>query len=176
MRPLAEAAIKAGLIDDETLAQLHRWGMVPKDVVPKDDMDLEEIIESIKDALDSEAQVRLQTTDLDLLRLYVNPKNQLRGQLILVADSEQRGTKSVVFVSRTLRSKEQFILPWMSESITELLTNGKSYLRWNVVNPASPSGADISRRVRMVDYEDVYFGDIRMFLVCTGMEDENSIG
>lgn len=171
MRPLAEAAIEAGLIDDETLAQFRRWGMVPKELAPKQ-MTPDEAIEAIQDALDAEEQVRLQTTDLDLLHEYMDPEKQTRGQLVLINSStDQRGTKTVTFVIRSSRLREkkgevEYIIPWFSDSITEMLTNSKSYLRWN--------DGEKSRRVYMVEAEDLYFGDIKMFLVCTGMEDEDS--
>jgi hypothetical protein len=171
VRPLAEAAIEAGLIDDETLAQFKRWGMVPKELGPKD-MTPTEVVESIQDALDAEEQVRLQTTDLDLLHEYMDPERQVKGQLVLInPDTEQRGTKTTTFVIRSSRLREkkgevEYVLRWMSDSITDMITNGRSYLRWN--------DGEKSRRVYMVEAEDLYFGDIKMFLVCTGMEHEDS--
>lgn len=164
MRPLAEATVRAGLIDDDTLAQFRRWGFVPKDLVPDKDKTPQESLEAIQAALETEEQVRLQVTDLDLLRHYMAVDNQLRGQIVLInPETEQRGTKTVTFAKRISHGRSQFVLPWLSEGVTDLLVNGKSYLRWTEEGK--------SNRVYLVDYEDLYFGDVRMFIVCTGVED-----
>ena len=168
MRPLAEAAIKIGLVDDESLAQFKRWGMVPKDMTSGSVDDPQEAVGLIQDALETEEQVRLQYTDLDVLQYFMDKKNQIRGQLVLIdTETNQRGTKTVVFAIRQLQGRSQYIIKWMSDAVTELLTNGRSYLRWT-----SPDTGE-SCRARMLDYDDLYFGDTRMFLVCPGMEDDD---
>lgn len=170
MRPLAEAAIKAGLVDDDTLAQFKRWGMVPKDLQPGA-FEPQEAVEAIQDALDAEEQVRLQHTDLDLLRYYMEPSNQLKGQIVLInPDLDQRATRTTTFAIRVLHGREEYVLPWMSESIADMLTNGRSYLRWSATD--LPNGK-ASRRTYLTNAQELYFGDVRAFLVCEGMEDDD---
>lgn len=167
MRPLAEATVRAGLVDEDTLAQFRRWGFIPKDLAADQGKSPQESLECIQAALDAEEQVRLQVTDLDLLRYYMEGDNQIRGQIVLVdVSTGQRGTKNVTFAKRASHGREQFILPWLSEGVTELLVNGDSYLRW--------AQDGVSHRVRFIDYEDLYFGDVRMFIVCTGVEDNGN--
>lgn len=170
MRPLAEAAIRAGLIDEETLAQFRRWGFVPRDLEPGE-LDREESVEAIMEALEAEEQVRLQHTDLDLLRYYMDENNQRKGQLVLInPDLDQRATKTVTFACRVRSGQDEYIVPYMSEGITEMLDNGRSYLRWS---EAGPSGKMTSRRTYLTNPQDMYFGDMLLFLLCEGMEDED---
>lgn len=168
MRPLAEAAIEAGLIDEETLAQFRRWGMVSKDLAPREDVDVEDAVDSIQSALEAEEQVRLQTTDMDMLKFYMDKRNQRKGQLVLLnLDSGQKATKTIQFAFRPYleekaSERDSFILPWLSDEVTAMMTNGKSYLRWKDETK--------NRRIYLVDSEDIFFGDVKMFVVCTGME------
>lgn len=166
MRPLAKTAIEVGLVDDETLAQFRRWRLIPEDLGPIQNRSPDEVVESIQDALEDEGQTQLKTTDLDILRYYTDPENQVRGQLVLLDHQERRATKTIVFAIQKLVNSEQdesesYILPWISEEVTDLILNGHSYLRWK---------DDRSHRVYMLDMEDLYIGDVKMFTVGKGME------
>lgn len=177
MRPLAEATIRAGLIDESVLAQFRRWKVIPPDLEAEEGVPLEDAVERIQMALESEEQVRIQATDLDLLKHYMTPANQLRGQLVLInpeAD-ESRATKSVTFAMREVlpnpitatEHQYQYVIPWSGESIYDLMTNGRTYLRWS-----GPDGE--SQRVYFNEVDDLYFGDMQMFMVCKGEKDESS--
>jgi hypothetical protein len=167
MRPLAEAAIRAGLIDPEVLTQFKKWGLVPKDIEPVGASNPEEIVEELQEALESEDQVRLQTTDLDLLKYYLTPENQQRGQIVLVhPETHQRATRTVVFAVRSLYGRDQYILPWMSDTVADMLTNGNSYLRW------VPPGA-ASKRIYLIEHDKIYLGDVESFLVCIGVDHDS---
>lgn len=166
MRPLAKAAIEAGLIDEETLGAFKRWGFVPRDIQPGD-CTPEEAIESIQDALEDEGQVRLQATDLDVLRFYQDEDNQLKGQLVLIdRNTEGRTTKTVTFAIRSVQGRAQYIIPYITEAVADLLSNGDSYLRWNA--------AGKSHRIYVVEAEPLYFGETCMFLLCQAMEAEDN--
>lgn len=164
MRPLALAAIQAGLIDEDVIAQFKRWGMVPRtlDTTVREDPDL--AIERIQFALEAEEQVRLQSTDLDILRYWMDKSNQQRGQIVIVdARVNTKATKTVLFALRRHGARTQFILPWISENITEILTNGHTYLRYDADGQ--------NKKVFFTDVEEMYFGDTKAFLVCSGLED-----
>jgi hypothetical protein len=161
MRPLALAAIQAGLIDDDTLAQFQRWGFVPRTLDKRVQEDPDLIVERIQFALEAEEQVRMQSTDLDLLKFYLDPKNQIQGQMV-IATEDAKATKAVTFAKRERSAVVQYIIPWISESVVDIVTNGKTYLRYVLEN----------RHVKVYfdHVEELYFGDVKAFMVGTGME------
>ena len=174
MRPLAEAAIRAGLIDPESLAQFKRWGFVSKELEPVGEPDPEEIVEELQEALESEDQVRLQTTDLDLLKYYLTSSNQIRGQMVLIDPStKHRATRTVVFAVRNLYGRDQYILPWTSDAVADLLTNSSSYLRWTPPSHMLMEGdKGGSRRTYLIEHDEIYLGDVKSFLVCNGVDND----
>jgi len=165
MRPLAKAAIAAGLIDDETLNAFKRWGFVPRGT-EAGTCSPSEAIEAIQSALEDEGQVRLQATDLDVLRYYQDASNQMNGQLVLVdRSSGERMTKTVTFAIRSVQGRAEYIIPYISDPVTSLLSNGDSYLRWG------KSGG--STRIYIVEAEPLFFGEDCMFLLCAPVEAED---
>lgn len=166
MRPLGLAAIQAGLIDEDTIAQFKRWGMIPRDLDTSVREEPSLAVERIQFALEAEEQVRLQNTDLDILKFWLNKTNQMRGQLVVIdPDVDTKATKTVVFARRQLGARVQYIIPWISESIYDILTNGRTYLRYT-------DGKNV--KVYFTDVEEMYFGNMKAFMVCTGtIEDGN---
>jgi hypothetical protein len=160
MRPLALATIQAGLIDPDTIAQFKRWGVIPRELKTDIVEDVNLAVERIQFALEAEEQVRMQSTDLDILKYYMNKDNQRSGQLVVVDEAtDAKASKTVVFAIRSRGSDIQYILPWMSESIVDILTNGKTYLRY--------SGDKSPAKVYFSDVEEMYFGNVKAFMVCT---------
>lgn len=165
MRPLGIAAIRAGIIPEETLDEFQRWGVMPNpkehELHPFDD--IEQAVMEIQRALDSEEQVRIQTTDLDVLRWYLDKENQIKGRLVIVNElTGERATKTVTFAIAPPADK--YIIPWTSDSIVEILTNGQTYLSYKVDG--------VNHRVHFDEAEDLYFGDLKAFVVCMGREAE----
>ena len=164
MRPIGVAAIKAGLVSDDTLKEMKRWGLLPvganDDLTPYASADA--AIEGIREALESEEQVRIQTTDLDALHWYLNIENQRKGRLVL-ADTEtgEKGSKTIVFSIFTPANK--VLIPWVSESITELMLNGDSYLSYK-------DDDGTNKRIRFKDVEELYFGATKAFMACVPEE------
>lgn len=163
MRPVGVAAIRAGIIPEETLDEFKRWGALPTskeyDLTPFPS--IERAVEGIQEAIESEEQVRLQTTDLDLLRWYLDEKNQRRGRLVLVdSDTEERAVKTISF--SVVPSSGKIIFPWVAESIIEMMTNGLTYLSYK--------DKDQNVRVLFTDVEEMYFGSVKAFMVCTAQE------
>jgi len=160
MRPLGKAAIRAGLIDDDALREMQRWRMVPQ--LEDEDLEpvgsVEEAVQLIQDALEAEEQVRLQSTDLDVLRHYLEPKNQRRGRLVIVNhETDTRGSKNITFCITPSRG---YAIPWTSETVEELMTNGFTYLSYKEEGDEKP------RRVYFTSVDELYFGDIKAFMVC----------
>ena len=175
MRPLTLAVIQAGLVDPSVLNECKRWGMIPRDLdTTVQEKDAELAVQCIQDALEDERQVRLQHTDLDLLKFYLDKSNQRTGQLVLKdEEAGTKATKNIVFACRSHfpaskqlspgHSAQEYIIPWISESITDILTNGATYLRYE------KDGQHV--HVRFFNVEEMFFGDTKAFLVCKGIEE-----
>jgi len=167
MRPIAQAVVLSGLVNDETLHEFRRWGF-PLDVTTEERSGVlksrDEIIYALQEALESSEQVEMPETDLDLLRFFLNPTNQREGRLVLRSGDEKVITKILYSVAAT----GDYIIPYRSESITDLLTNHDSYLL------ASTDGRP--RRVYFANVREVYYGEKKAFLVSTpdAAEDEAS--
>lgn len=158
MKPLIIAVLQAGLVASGTLSQFQRWGLVPRafELEVLDDVVL--ILESIRYAQEVHAQTSIQSTELDILRFYLTQENQRRGRLTVVdGETGAQADKEISYAIRTQFKKVQYIIPWTSDSITDILTNGCSYL-----------AEDTSTRVYFSDIEEVYLGDSKVFLICKG--------
>jgi hypothetical protein len=167
MRPIALAAIRAGLIDESTVAQFKRWGMIPRELDTSVLEDVDLAIERIQYALEDEEQVRLQSTDLDILQYYLDRRNQQKGQLVIVdTNTETKATKTVVFAVRSHIGRRQYIIPWVSESILEIITNGRTYLRY------ASDGKNV--KVFFAEVAEMYFGEAKAFMVCDGIMEESN--
>lgn len=156
MRPLARAVVQAGLVSKDALIELRRWGL-PVEVQEVEPIgNLDEVVSIIRDALEDGSQVRIQESDLDVLRRFLDPEGQQQGHLRVKSPS---GTTSfpVVFC---LTKMGEYVLPWKSESIFDMLTFGDSFLRYD----------DEQGKEQVVYFMDVrasYFGDQRAFMICT---------
>lgn len=161
MRPLAKAVIRAGLVDDSTLAEVRRWKLpVDTEVDGPAIEDREQAVRAIQDALDSVEQVRMQDTDLDIVQRWVDPANQREGKLVLV-DGESRATKKVIFC-RTLM--KEIAIPWAGDTIVDLLTNGTTHMRFT-----DDKG---KHKVFFTDARELYIGDTKAFVVCSVYEEQ----
>jgi hypothetical protein len=124
---------------------------------------VEQAVEAIQQAIESEEHVRLQTTDLNLLRWFLDENNQRKGRLVLVNDrTGERATKTITFAVAPPAGK--FIIPWVAESITDMMTNGQTYLGYK--------DGGVNCRVYFEDVEEMYFGEVKAFMVCVGKEYE----
>lgn len=159
MRPIALAAVRAGLVDQNTVNLFKHWGALPRDMSVEVDDDPTAAIERVQEALEAEGQVRLQSTDLDILHYYLDPENQEKGQLIVVDDElGTKASKTVTYARRVLPGLEQYIIPWVSESVIEVMTNGETHLRRRTENGTV--------KKHFTEVTEMFFGDFKAFMVC----------
>jgi hypothetical protein len=165
MRPLVTAVLKTGLVPTEALTELQRWGLPvefadEKNAEPIND--LNQVVNIIRDALESGEQVRLQDTDLDVLKRFLDPESLQQGRLT-VKDDESRSTFKVVFC---ITPMGDYIIPWKSEGVRDMIIDGEGVLRYE-------EGAE-KREVHFVAVRDLFFGDHRAFMVCSPAERSNA--
>lgn len=157
MTALTTAILEAGLVGEDVLAEMKRWGVqfdwngVTVDDLPK-------VLEKIRDALESEDTVELRGTDLDILGLYLVSK--VPGRLIL-PDSKTGRTHSLA-VEYCVTTLGEYVIPWTSEDIRDLLLDPKTYLRL-----AKQPGQDKPTKITFSDTRELFFGNRKAFVVCT---------
>lgn len=155
MKAIAVAVVSSGLVSPETLAEIRRWGLPIDFIEPSKVLnDPRQIIDLIQNALESADQVKISETDLDVLTRFLDPKYQREGTLV-IKDGDQKVSNKVLYCVTPLG---EFAIPWMSESIADLMTNGHTYLRCG-----SGEGTE---HVKFFDVREVFFGEKKAFMVC----------
>ena len=156
MKPIAVAVVCSGLVSSETLSEIRRWGL-PIDFVEPDRVisNPRQIADLIQNALEGEDQVKISETDLDVLTRFLDPKHQREGTLV-VRSGDQKSTSKVLYCVTPLG---EFAIPWVSESISDLMTNGQTYLRFKTCEGEN-------EHVKFIDVREVFFGDRKAFMVC----------
>lgn len=157
--PLADAAIKSGLIPPEALAEVQRWGApinVP-DEIPDPPKTAEEAAEKIREVLESQGFVLTRETDLNILQQYLSTQRagSLHVQLPKEAGDEFITTEADVPVVFGKTRLGEYILPWQGENLRSEMTNGLTYLD-------EGQGA----RVYFGDVREIFFGEFKAFMVC----------
>lgn len=161
-RPIINAVVEAGLVPSEALDELAQWGI---HITADRDLSLstpEAIAKHLRDAIESEEQVRIDETDLDLLHTYLDTKHQKKGRLIL--KEGKRHTTS--FVTFCLTPMGGYAIPWTDEDFPDILINGQTHLRWQ------DEGDSEAHDVYFSDLREVFFGGRKMFVVCTPAKEE----
>lgn len=149
MTALTEAVARAGLVNEDMVKELQKWGLpvglTESDFYP----DKEAAVQAIQEAIEEPGQVEVKQTDLDCLRQYLETRSEAK---LHVVSGIEKATFPVSF-GRTLMG--EYIIPWRSNSIVELMTNGDTYL------------LDDKKKVYFQDVRELYFGDVKAFMVCT---------
>ena len=146
-RELAVAVVRAGIVTKPMLAEIERWGLptgVQENEVDELAGNAQEAIEGIQEALDSYDMVEIRATDLDILKRYMEARKE--GKLVV--------NEEPVPVTFCLLPSGEYAIPWISESITDLIIEGGPYLRIG------------RRKVYIQDVREVYFGEMKAFMVC----------
>ena len=153
-KELSAAVLRAGLVEPGVLAEIRRWGL-PIDIGVGEELTLadtkEEALAAIRDGLESESMVEIRDTDLDIMHTYL--KGQSKGRLVVRGES--------IPVSFCRLATGEYAIPWMSESISDLLVDGETHLKVR------------RKKVFFWDVREVYFGEMKAFVVCSpGKRDE----
>jgi len=156
MKPVVDAVVEAGLVPDEALDEMARWGIhitsVPNERILRSP---QAVVEHIRAALESEDQVRVDQTDLDLLTRYLDKKHQRQGRLVL-KDGKRHTNVNISFC---LTQLGEYAIPWTDEETPDVLVNGETHLKWTDVD-----GTEYD--VRFVDVRELFFGNKKAFAVC----------
>lgn len=160
MRPIATAVIRTGLVHKDALAEMQKWGL-PVDLIAEEEVanihEAQQVVNIIRDALDASDQVMVRDTDLDMLKSWVNPDNQREGRLY-VKDEDQKTSFKVIFSRGPLK---EFVIPYRSDSIVDLMTNGETHLKYT-------DDEGKKQTVYFTNTREFYIGDTKAFMICEG--------
>lgn len=151
---ISEVVVKAGLVSPEKLSELQRWGAPVPEV--EDDPQAsqspiypEEVVRAIDRALDDQGLVVVRETDLEALKQYV--ESMKPGRLYVFIDDQSADFDVEVGV---LKSGE-YLLPWRSDSITDVLANGQTFLEID------------EKKVFFSSARELFYGETKAFVACT---------
>jgi len=150
---IAEVMVKAGLISPETLSEFQKWG------VPVPDLDEqqqstspifpEEVVRAISQALEEQGLVIVRETDLEALGQYL--ASMKHGRLFVTIDDQTADFD----VDYGMLKSGEYMFPWQSDSITDVMANGQTYL----VN-------DAGKELYFCSARELFYGDTKAFVVC----------
>jgi hypothetical protein len=131
----------------------------------------EQVVQAIEEALQAEDLVLVRETDLECITNFLGTSH--RGILHVVVEDDEGGPDQEAdiecFYGRTPLG--EYIIKWHSDSIEDVMTNGKTFLQ-------ATAGVELStlRAVRsgpqifFTRAREVFFGKVKTFVICTAGE------
>jgi hypothetical protein len=155
MHPIATAVLNTGLIDPAVLEEMRRWGLhIETPEVEPAPKTPEEVTARIQDALESEGYILVRETDLTVLEQYSQTATQ--GLMHLIFDDDEEHLQDTTFpVSFGRTPLNEYILPWTSATIADVIVNGMTHL------------IDGPNEVYFKEVRELFFGDMKAFMICT---------
>ena len=154
MSKLTEIILRAGILSPSTLVEMQRWGLPVGDPKAREggpaDMTPESLSQSIASAIEGEGYVLTRETDLGAVTQYLQT---MKTAVLHVLMSDGSSSNIEVPVGKTPTG--EWILPWREEDITDILTNGETYLRVD------------KKRVYFSQARELFYGQYKAFIVCT---------
>lgn len=158
MRPIATAIVRTGVVSKEVLTEMQKWGL-PVDFVIEEEVPIiheaEQVVNIIRDALESGDQVMVRGTDLDMLSLWLDAANQREGR-VFIKDEDQKTSFKIIYCRTPLK---EFVIPFKSDSIIDLMTNGESHLKYT-------DDEGNKKTMYFSDVQEFYIGDRKAFMIC----------
>lgn len=162
MSKLTEIILRAEILPPSTLAEMKRWGFPvtdPKTSEYSAEMTAESLSRSIASAIEGEGYVLMRETDLGAITQYLHT---MKDAVLHVVMGDGSSSNVEVSVGRTPTG--EWILPWRDDDITDILTNGETYLRSD------------KKRIYFSQARELFYGQHKAFIVCTPSTVESSDG
>lgn len=150
---LAEVVARLGAIPDSSIRELVKWGLPAVGPNGPSFDTADEACAALEEASESEDQVLVRVTDPDAVKHYLRTKT--KGRLHLVSEEMQDTFDWEFGKKQAAGFPDEYIMQWSADVDTDLLTNGESYLQ------------DGGNKVYFLRVQDLYFGDARVFIICT---------
>lgn len=154
MSQLTNIILKAGILSPEALDELRRWRLPVGDAEPLGEYETvptpQSISASIAEAIEGEGYVLTRETDLEAIPQYLQTMQPALVHVVM-EDGEQAEFEAQV--GKT--ASGDWIMPWRSETITDLLTNGETFLKVK------------GKRIYFSQARELFYGQQKAFVVCT---------
>lgn len=154
-RDLLRICVRLGAFSEERLQEFRRWGVpledIPKPLPQVGPTSLEDLSRELSEALEDEGMVIIRETNLTILQQYL--ATQQEAELFVTLDDAVPAKVFEVSVGKT--ELGEIIIPWRSEGIEALMTNGLTHLVLDGI------------QVFFCSVRELYFGDNKAFMVCT---------
>ena len=162
MSKLTEIILKAGILSEGSLREMQRWGLPVGDPKPRGEFEAEMtpnvLSQAIANAIEDEGYILTRETDLGAITQYL----QTQRPAILHVVMDDGDSNIEVTVGRTPTG--EWILPWQSESITDIMTNGETHLRID------------KKHIYFNQARELFYGQHKAFIVCTPSTVETTDG
>jgi len=146
------AVVASGIVERAALEELRRWGLPVDEVDDVKALHLEEAAARVRDALESEGYILVRETDLAVFEQFA--QTMCQGVLHIVLDNEVDPKDNDLQVTFGRTPLKEYILPWKSTGIADVLTNGMTYL------------VDEGSRVYFREVRELFFGETKAFMIC----------
>ena len=156
-RPMTQVMVSCGLVDIDTVQQLKKWKMLSEDEVESwanTTMNTPaSIVQKIHDVLESEDLTEMRDTELDVVGLWLRTRQKAK---LHVPSPDDRGESVSFPVEYYINGLGEYVIPWTSESIRDLIIDENTYLK--------PLGKP---RVQFMDVRELFYASTKAFIVCT---------
>ncbi len=153
MSKLVEIIQQVGLVSPSVIAEMRGWGMPVGDVEVRElgaTPTVASISQAIADAIEGEGYVLMRETDLDIIPQYIQTMRNAVLHVVL-GDDESADFEALVGHTHT----GEWVMPWRSDSITDMLTNGQTYLRVD------------GKRIYFSQAREMFYGEKKAFIICS---------
>ncbi len=155
MSQLTDIIIKSGIIPQNVLSEVKRWGLpAGEDIQPPNelepDMSVQQLCNKIDEGVQSQGYILTRETDLEAVKQYLETMTPATLHLVM---EDEKASNFTVHVGRN--PVGEFIIPWRSDNITDLLTDGQSYLKVD------------KEKYYFSSARELFYGQNKAFIVCT---------
>lgn len=148
-RDLNTALARTGALDPSMLAQFARW-KAPIDIEVGPMASTPEEAKNILDeALEARDLVEVRESDLDLWRIFQEDRERGKLHLVTGKDSADLDCEYVSLLTG------EIVIAWHDDSLEDFVVNGETYLRAG------------RQKIYFSDYREVFYGDVKAFMVLT---------
>lgn len=153
MSELASILIRSGIIQSQMIEEMKRWGMPIDGEAPgpfQAEVDIKRLCETLEEVVQSEGRLIVRETDLSAIPQY------LRTMQAAVLHVRMEDGALVPFDTQVgVSASGEYIIPWRSDSITDLMTNGETYLSIN------------GQKIFFSGCRELFYGTNKAFIICT---------
>jgi len=122
------------------------------------------VVQAIEEALQEQGLVLTRETDLGAVNFYL--QSQRPAVLHVVVGEDEEFVESDIPCTFGITPMGEYIIRWHSESIEDVMTNGRTYL---LLGSKSSDGSGC--KVFFSRVREVFFGETKAFIICSPIKE-----